>query len=63
MDSQLVIKQVKRQYTVNNEVLAPYFREATALIKYFKKLELEFTPREFNQQADALCKGKLIDFV
>ena len=36
MDAQLVINQIKRVYTINNEILAPYNRQVTRLLKYFK---------------------------
>lgn len=48
---------------MGNEILAPYYREAIGLLRYFKALKLMHTPREFNKEADALCKQKLAEFI
>ena len=47
---------MKREFSVNNEVLAPYYRKASGLTRYFKKVELMHTIREYNQEVDALAK-------
>ena len=44
-------------------MLAPLYRRATSLLKYFKHLKLIHVPREFNRDADILAKNKLREFI
>jgi ribonuclease HI len=53
-DSELVVKQVKGEYAVKAEHLAPLHAEAVALFKAFDQIEIRHIPREENGQADAM---------
>jgi ribonuclease HI len=53
-DSELVVKQVKGEYAVKAEHLAPLHAEAVALFKGFDLIEIRHIPREENGQADAM---------
>lgn len=59
MDSELVARQLKGEYKVKNEGLRPLFREATAKISLFGKVEIKYIPREQNSAADALANEAL----
>lgn len=51
-DSQLIVKQLKGQYNVRNQSLMPLFCCASQLLRFFKKVSLNFIPRTFNREAD-----------
>ncbi len=53
-DSELVVKQVRGEYAVKAEHLAPLHAEAVALFKGFDQIEIRHIPREENGQADAM---------
>jgi ribonuclease HI len=53
-DSELVVKQVRGEYAVKAEHLAPLHAEAVALFKAFDQIEIRHIPREENGQADAM---------
>ncbi len=53
-DSELVVKQVRGEYAVKAEHLAPLHAEAIALFKAFDQIEIRHIPREENGQADAM---------
>ncbi|KAF0132701.1 MAG: ribonuclease H [Candidatus Saganbacteria bacterium] len=61
-DSELVVKQIKGEYKVKNEGLAPLHYNAQALIKKFKRFNIKYIPREKNELADRLA-NKGIDEV
>jgi len=54
-DSELLVKQIKGEYRVKNQGLAPLFARAKALIDNFDKFEITFIPREKNKAADQLA--------
>jgi len=63
LDSELVVKQLKREYKVKNPDLAPLFLQIYNLEMNFKKVSFHHVPRERNKEADALAneamdKGK-----
>lgn len=63
LDSELVVKQLKREYKVKNKDLAPLFLMIHNLSLDFKRLTYTHIPRERNQEADRLAneamdKGK-----
>ncbi|MFH1030215.1 MAG: ribonuclease HI family protein [bacterium] len=60
LDSELVVKQMKREYKVKNEDLAPLFVIAWNLILGFKKISFTHVMRQYNQEADKLV-NKAID--
>lgn len=55
LDSELVVKQLKREYKVKNKDLAPLFLEIHNLSFKFKKVNYTHIPRERNQAADKLA--------
>ena len=55
LDSELVVKQLKREYKVKNSDLAPLFLQIYNLEIGFKKLSFHHVPRERNKEADALA--------
>jgi len=55
LDSELVVKQLKREYRVKNQDLAPLFLKIYNLEMDFKKISFKHIPREMNKEADALA--------
>lgn len=55
LDSELVVKQLKREYKVKNKDLAPLFLMIHNLSLNFKHLTYTHIPRERNQEADRLA--------
>ncbi len=55
LDSELVVKQLKREYKVKNKDLAPLFLEIHNLSLSFKKINYFHIPRELNKEADQLA--------
>ncbi|HZJ40889.1 MAG TPA: ribonuclease HI family protein [Candidatus Saccharimonadales bacterium] len=55
LDSELVVKQLKREYKVKNKDLAPLFLEIHNLSFKFKQITYTHIPREQNQAADKLA--------
>jgi len=54
LDSELVVKQLNREYKVKNKDLAPLFIKINNLILSFKKVNFTHIRREFNKEADRL---------
>lgn len=54
LDSELVVKQIRREYKVKNEGLAPLFLKIHNLSQSFKKVSFNHVRREFNKEADLL---------
>lgn len=64
LDSELVVKQLKREYKVKNKDLAPLFLEVYNLSCGFNGVTYTHVPRELNSVADKLAneamdKGEL----
>ena len=55
LDSELVVKQLKREYKVKHPELAPLFLKIYNLEMGFKKISFKHVPREMNKEADALA--------
>ena len=55
LDSELVVKQLKREYKVKNKDLAPLFLEIHNLSINFKNISYRHIPREENKAADKLA--------
>ena len=55
-DSQLVIKQLIRNYRCTSMSLAPYFTTAIQLVNSFKNMSYMYVPRESNWEADELSQ-------
>jgi len=60
LDSELVVKQLKREYKVKHPDLAPLFLKIYNLEMGFKKISFKHVPREMNTEADVLV-NKAID--
>jgi len=54
LDSELVVKQLKREYKVKNNDLAPLFLQVHNLTVGFKKVTFQHIRREQNLEADRL---------
>jgi len=54
LDSELVVKQLKREYKVKNKELAPLFMKIYNLTQQFKKVSFTHVMREQNTVADRL---------
>ncbi len=55
LDSELVVKQLNREYKVKNKGLAPLFVQIYNAILNFKKVSFSHVRREFNKEADRLA--------
>ncbi len=55
LDSELVVKQLNREYKVKNKNLASLFLKAWNLSMNFKKISFNHIRREYNQKADSLA--------
>ena len=60
-DSELLVKQIKGEYKVKNEGLAPLFYNVRSLIKKFKHFSITHVPREENEHADVLSNKGIDD--
>ena len=54
LDSELIVKQIKREYKVKNADLSPLFLKVYNLTLGFKKVKFTHVPREKNKEADRL---------
>ncbi|MDO8669339.1 MAG: ribonuclease HI family protein [Candidatus Buchananbacteria bacterium] len=54
LDSELVVKQLNREYKVKNEGIAPLFIKVWNLTQQFKKVKFIHVFREDNKEADKL---------
>jgi len=55
LDSELVVKQLNREYKVKNQELAPLFVKIYNATMKFKKVTFRHVRREMNKEADALA--------
>lgn len=55
LDSELVVKQMNREYKVKNPDLAPLFVKIYNATMNFKKVTFRHVRREMNKEADALA--------
>ena len=55
LDSELVVKQLNREYKVKNKDLAPLFLKIHNISLGFKKITFTHVPREKNSIADGLA--------
>lgn len=55
LDSELVVKQLNREYKVKNAELAPLFLKIHNLSLVFKKISYHHVRRECNKEADHLA--------
>lgn len=54
-DSQLVIRQIERNFKVKAGTIIPLYRKVISLISKFKHIHFELIPREENKEADKLA--------
>jgi ribonuclease HI len=54
LDSELVVKQLNREYRVKDKDLAPLFLQVHNLSMSFKKITFKHVGRELNEEADRL---------
>lgn len=54
LDSELIVKQMKREYKVKNVELQKFFVKIYNLTTEFKKVTFTHVPREQNKEADRL---------
>lgn len=54
LDSELVVKQLNREYKVRDKDLAPLFMKIYNAMMGFKKVTFKHVRREFNAEADRL---------
>jgi ribonuclease HI len=54
-DSQLVVKQVQKEYDCNNEMMAGYLAEVRRMEKFFDSFKVRYVPRLDNRDADHLA--------
>ena len=59
LDSELVVKQLNREYKVKNKELAPLFLEVYNLSLNFSKITFTHVYREKNKEADRLVNEAL----
>jgi ribonuclease HI len=55
LDSELIVKQIKGEYKVNNERLKKHYKEVKELLKKFKHYNINHVKREKNKKADKLA--------
>jgi ribonuclease HI len=55
LDSELVVKQLNREYKVKNKDIAPLFLEVYNLSQQFKSVKFSHVRREQNKEADRLA--------
>lgn len=60
LDSELVVKQVKGEYRVKNEVLKLLFERVKRILQEYESITVKHVPREKNRDADKLA-NKAID--
>jgi ribonuclease HI len=59
LDSELVVKQLNREYKVRDKDLAPLFMKIYNAMMGFKKVTFKHVRREFNVEADKLVNMAL----
>ena len=55
LDSELIVKQLKREYRVKSPDLKPLYEEAVTALQSFAQWEVQHVPRAKNSRADALA--------
>lgn len=63
LDSELVVKQLNREYKVKNPDLAPLFLQIWNLNQGFKKVTFTHIRREQNKEADALVNKAIDEYI
>ena len=63
LDSELVVKQLNREYKVKNEGIAPLFMRVWNLSQQFKKITFKHVFRADNKEADMLVNEAIDESV
>ena len=63
LDSELVVKQMRREYRVKEQTLQSVFLQAWNISASFKKISFTHIPREQNNEADRLVNEALDNLV
>ena len=63
LDSELLVKQMKREYRVKHKDLAPLFMQAWNLAGQFTHISFTHVPREENKEADRVVNEKLDEYL
>ncbi len=58
-DSELLAKQLNRQYKVKNQTLKPLFAQVEHLLSGFRSFEIRHIPRKENKGADRLATAAI----
>ncbi|UCH85817.1 MAG: ribonuclease HI family protein [Candidatus Latescibacterota bacterium] len=59
LDSELVVKQLNKQYKVKHPTLKPLFERARIMIGGFRRVDVTHIPRGENKLADKLANDEL----
>jgi ribonuclease HI len=62
MDSELLVKQIKRVYRIKSANLKPLWEKAQHILKQLDSYRVTHVQRELNKEADSLAK-KAIKFM
>lgn len=54
-DSELMVRQLKKEYKVKNEGLKPLYTKALLTLSQFRRYTIMYVPREKNKLADSLA--------
>lgn len=54
-DSELLVKQINKEYNVRDEKIKKLYREIQELMKNIKKIKIMYVSREENKEADRLA--------
>jgi ribonuclease HI len=58
-DSELIVKQLNKEYRVKSKELLPLYRKARSLIEKFKKIEIKKIPKKENHNAHVIADKAL----
>lgn len=56
LDSELLVKQIRGEYSVKSESLKPLFNRVSSILKTFRSYSIRHIPREENADADRLAR-------
>lgn len=56
LDSELLVKQIRGEYSVKSESLKPLFSRVSSILKTFRSYSIRHIPREENADADRLAR-------
>lgn len=59
LDSELVVKQIRGEYKIKNNILKNLNENVKSLLKNFNSFNIQHIPREKNQKADQLASKNL----